>query len=91
MGREEKKGECIICHSIHVIYLVVQQRLMACNQCNYTLVDSSLVCVHSEEALTGLLLFSSKQSSEDRILFIEFNLLRAMLGLPVWSQQSAVD
>jgi len=90
MGREEKKGECIICHSIHVIYLVVQQRLMACNQCNYTPVGSSPVCVHSEEALTGLLLFSSSQSSEDGFLFIEFKLLRAMLGLSSLVKQSAV-
>lgn len=43
-----------------------------------------------KQALTGPLLFSSSQSSEDKIPFIEFKLLRAMLGQPVWSQQSAV-
>lgn len=43
-----------------------------------------------KQALTGPLLFSSSQSSEDKIPFIEFKLLGAMHGLPVWSQQSAV-
>lgn len=90
MGREENKGECIICHPIHVIYLLVQRRLMACNQCNYTPVGISPVCVHSEEALTGLLLFSSSQSAEDRFLFIEFKLLKATLGLSSSVKQSAV-
>lgn len=41
-----------------------------------------------KQALTGLLLFSSSQSSEDKIPFTGFQLLRAMFGLPVWSRQS---
>lgn len=41
-------------------------------------------------ALTGLLLFSSSQSSADKIPFIELTVLGAMLGLPVRSQRSAV-
>lgn len=41
-------------------------------------------------ALTGLLLFSSSQSSADKIPFVESALLGAVLGLPVRSQRSAV-